>query len=162
MLTYRLLIWACCLLFSTCFYAQEEEKTFEPRLVREITPDKRVESFIEIRDSVLAFIDILKERWGEENDVDGKITWNNVSIDSIAGKIQVQLFHAILKPGEAFSKTTSISRKTKASEVRVIRLRFLQKDRDLLSSQQNVQYLKDFFLNLYNEILDDQSAEDDD
>ncbi len=162
MLTYRLLILACCLFVSTCFYGQEEEKTFEPRLVREITPDKRVESFIEIRDSVLAFIDILKERWGEENDVEGKITWNNVSIDSIAGKMQVQLFHAILKPGEAFSKTTSIFRKTKTSEVRVIRLRFLQKDRDLLSSQQTAQYINDFFLNLYNEILDNQSAEDDD
>ncbi len=162
MLRYRLLILACCLILPACFNGQEEEKTFEPRLVREITPEKRVESFIEIRDSVIAFIELLKERWGEENDVDGKIIWNNVNIDSIAGKIQVQLFHAILKPGESFSKTVSISKKTKTNEIRVIRLRFIQKDRDLLSSQQNALYIKDFFLNLYNEILNDQSTKDDD
>lgn len=158
---FRLLILIFFLSLSTCFFAQEE-KTFEPRLVREITPEKRVESFIEIRDSVIAFIEILKERWGEENDQDGKIIWNNVSIDSIAGKIQVQLLHTILKPGESFYKTISISKKTKANEVRVIRLRFMQKDRDLLSSQQNTQYIKDFILNLYNEIVNDSSTEDDD
>lgn len=147
---------------SHLLFAQEE-KVFEIKVVREVSADNKMESFIEIRDSVISFIDLLKERWGEEQDNNGVIIWNNVSIDSIEGKVQVKLYHSLLKHGESFTKTYPISKKEKSNEYRVIRIRFLQKQNDLMSSRKLTDYIKAYFMNLYSEICnteDDLNEED--
>ncbi|MCX7862570.1 MAG: hypothetical protein N2449_06210 [Bacteroidales bacterium] len=147
------------ILFSINLLGQEEN-VFEPKLVREITPDKKIESYIEIRDSVLAFIDVFKEKWGQEEDTDGKIRWTNVAIDSIDGKIELQLYHPKSKSRANFPKTTPIAKKTKGNEIRVIRLRFIQKNKDILSSQQNARYIIDYIKQLYTEIAESDEESD--
>ncbi len=138
----------------------QEEKEFKPRIVREIGSDNRFISYVEIVDSALAFIYTLKEKWGDEEDVNGKIIWNNVTIDSIEGKIKVELYHAIVKKGEGFNKTYPINKKEKANEIRIIRLRFMQKDKDLLASRQLSEYIMNFVLQVYDEIKKDDEKEE--
>ncbi|MGQ9846570.1 MAG: hypothetical protein ACUVQP_03580, partial [Bacteroidales bacterium] len=77
-------------LLPYCSFSQENEK-HEVKLIREITPDKKIQSYLEVRDSALAVLEILKEKWGEEQDVNGKIEWFNAKIDSIDAKVRVVL-----------------------------------------------------------------------
>jgi len=144
--------------FAVVFSAKligQEEKVFEIKIAREVNSENKIESFIEIRDSVIAFIELLKERWGEEPENNGIIEWKNVNIDSIEGKIQVKLYHFIVKQGEPLIKTVTVSKKTKQNEIRVIRLRFLQKQNDLLSSIKLTENIKEYFNNLYKEIVNE-------
>jgi|GEM_PF-5404701 hypothetical protein len=144
--------------FAVVFSAKligQEEKVFEIKIAREVNSENKIESFIEIRDSVIAFIELLKERWGEEPENNGIIEWKNVNIDSIEGKIQVKLYHFIVKQGEPLIKTVTVSKKTKQNEIRVIRLRFLQKQNDLLSSIKLTENIREYFNNLYKEIVNE-------
>lgn len=150
------------MLTAISLFGQEEEK-HEVNIIREITPDNKVESYLEIRDSALAVLDILKEKWGDEPEFNGKIEWSNASVDSIDAKVMVILYHGFSKKNAAAFKLYPTSRKDKPDEVRIIRLRFMQKDRDLLSSVQTALILKNFLNNILTQVfegtLDDQESD---
>jgi hypothetical protein len=148
------------LLFCNSYYAQEENSKIEVKIVREVTSENKIESYIEIRDSVSALVNLLFELWGEQADNNGVITWNNVSIDSIEGKIQVKLYHAILKKDAKFDKTCPLNKKLKSNEIRVVRLRFLQKQNDLLASSKLSEYIINYFNNLLQEISNNDDDDD--
>jgi len=141
------------LLSVSSLFGQEEVK-YEVSMVRDITPDNKVESYLEIRDSALAVLDILKEKWGDEPEVNGKMEWSNASIDSIDAKVRVVLYHGFKKNNGASFKLYPTSRKDKPDEVRIIRLRFLQKDKDLLSSVQTTLILKNFLYNILIQVFE--------
>lgn len=137
------------LFVSPCIYSQDEEVKHEATIIRDITPDNRVESYVEIRDSALAVIDLLKEKWGDSEEQNGKIQWSNAMIDSLEGKANVKLLHGIMKKGNQAFKTCPTSKKEKSDEVRIVRLRIMQKDKDILSSAVNSAIV----LNFINEII---------
>jgi len=130
----------------------QDESTPEAYIIREINTDNKIISYLEVRDSALAVLDLLKEKWGETEDINGKIIWNNVTIDSIEAKLRVELYHGFLKNGNF--KVCVLSKKEKADEKRVLRLRFMQKDKDLLSSMQTSQLLKNYFNRLLVEVFE--------
>lgn len=134
---------------SQLLYGQEDEIMPKANIIRFVTPNKKIESYIEIKDSVLAVIDILKDKWGEIEDQNGIIQWHNVMIDSLEGKTNVTLMHGIIKEGREGFKTCPISKKENKNKVRVLRLRFMQKDRDILSSP----VTSGIVLNFINDII---------
>lgn len=141
-----------------CSFSQEEEK-HEVKLIREITLDKKIQSFIEISDSALVVLEVLKEKWGDEQDVNGIIEWNNAKIDSIDATVRVILYHGFCKKSSSNFKQSSLSKKDKPDEIRVIRLRFLQKDRDLLSSTQTTNILKNFLNDILQKVFEGATEE---
>lgn len=141
-----------------CSLSQEEVK-HEVKLIREIAPDNKIQSFIEISDSALAVLEVLKEKWGEEQDANGIIEWNNAKIDSIEAKIRVILYHGFYKKNSSNFKLYPLSKKDKLDEIRVIRLRFLQKDRDLLSSAQTTNILKNFLNDILRQVFEGATEE---
>lgn len=143
-------------------FSQDDEKN-KVLLVREITPENKVESYIEIRDSAITVIEALKEKWGDEQEVNGKIEWINVSIDSIDAKIRVILYHGFTKKNNSFFKVYPISKKERSDDVRLLRLRFLQNDKDLLTSTQTTAILKRYMNNILSDIMEgEQKYQDDD
>lgn len=137
------------LFVSTWAHGQDEEIKHEASIIRDITPDNRIESYVEIRDSALAVIDLLKEKWGDADEQNGKIQWSNAMIDSLEGKANVILLHGIIKKGSHAFKTCSTSKKEKSDEIRIVRLRVMQKDKDMLSSA----ITSAIVLNFINEII---------
>ncbi|NSW45709.1 MAG: hypothetical protein HPY79_07850 [Bacteroidales bacterium] len=140
------------LLITLAVKAQDESRP-EASIIREISTDNKIISYLEIRDSAIAVLDLLKEKWGETEEINGKLTWNNVTIDSIEAKIRVELYHGFFKNGNF--KVCVISKNEKIDEKRVLRLRFLQKDNDLLSSMQTSQTLKNYFNRLLEEVSEE-------
>jgi hypothetical protein len=133
----------------------QDENPLEVYTVRYITPDNRVESYLEIRDSALAVIDVLKEKWGEDNENNGKIVWNNVQIDTIQGKINVTMLYGISKGEYVPFKVCPIPQKEKKDDKHFLRFRFMQKDKDLLSASDTAEILKKYLL----EILESLGSE---
>jgi len=146
------------LYFPYVLFAQDES-TPQSYIIREINSENKIISYLEIRDSALAIIDLLKEKWGDVEEVNGKITWNNVSIDSIEAKIHIELYHGFLKNNNF--KLVPLSKKEKADDKCVLRLRFMQKDKDLLSSMQTALILKNYFNRLLEEVFEGEKEEDD-
>lgn len=141
-----------------CSLSQDEEK-HEVKLIREITLDKKIQSYIEICDSALAVLETLKEKWGEDQDENGIIEWNNAKIDSIEAKVRVILYHGFYKKNSSNFKQYPISRKDKQDEIRVLRLRFLQNDKDLLSSAQTTNILKNFLNDILRQVFEGATEE---
>lgn len=145
-------------LLPFCSFPQEKQN-HQIKLIREVSPDKKIQSFIEISDSAMAVLEVLKEKWGEEQDANGIIEWNNAKIDSIEAKVRVILYHGFYKKNSSNFKTFPLSKKDKSDDIRVIRLRFLQKDRDLLSFAQTTNILKNFLNDILQQVFEGATEE---
>ncbi len=139
-----LLIWAS----SFNAMSQEEDQSLDVYIIRNITPENNVESYLEVRDSIFAVMEYLNEQWGESKQDNGKVCWNNVKIDSIQGSVNVTMLYGISKGEMAPLKVSTIPKKEISHDKHVLRFRFLQKDKDLLSSSATQKLLKDYFLNI--------------
>lgn len=128
--------------------SQEDDHSLDVYIVRNITLDNNVESYLEVRDSIFAVMEYLYEQWGESKQDNGKVCWNNVKIDSIQGSVNVTMLYGISKGEMVPLKVSTIPKKEISNDKHVLRFRFLQKDKDLLSSSVTQKLLKDYFLNI--------------
>lgn len=134
-------------LISLSSFAQEDEKplvavknkVYEPDIYN---PHVRVETFVEITDSIDYFIENIQELFGNTEEESGVFIWNNVLIDSITGKLKIQMAHGLLSyrsDKDYFRQCSSSGRiAIKKNEIRCLRLRFfLDKGNDALRSEKN-------------------------
>lgn len=126
-------------------------------IVRDVTLDNKILSFIEVRDSVDAFIETIKELWGDQDDINGKYQWNNVKIDSIEGNITV-----IAQTGQLRKNTflqQSLPNKNKIKNSYVIRLQFVQGKNNLLNSHQTSTIIKNFIDDILSQIVAEENVD---
>lgn len=142
------------------FQVKAQEIQLKTYIVREVTPDNKVISFIEVRDSVEAFLETIKELWGDQDNNNGKYQWNNVKIDSIEGNITV-----IAQTGQLRKNTflqQSLPNKNKIKDSYVIRLQFIQGKNNLLNSHQTSTIIKNFIDDILNQIVAEENVDGED
>ena len=158
-------------LFTACsciLYSQEDSlhvkighNVFEPDIVN---PSTRVETFIEVTDSIDFFIDKVQKEFGEIEEEDGNFVWNNVNIDSIGANLRIQMIHGYwsIKGSTATLKIipTSKAAKLKSDERRILRIRvFLKNGKDALTSKKNEIIIVQLLDNLLNQVNEKDSEE---
>ncbi|OFX28298.1 MAG: hypothetical protein A2X08_00545 [Bacteroidetes bacterium GWA2_32_17] len=107
-----------------------------------ILPDNKVESYIDVNDSVDFFIDAFEKRFGEVEEQNGVYNWSDVEIDSIGKNLKIKLLHGIwiTKKNEITFSPISPEKvkKLKSNEKRGVRIRvFLKDGKDALISKAN-------------------------
>lgn len=116
--------------FSISSYSQED--SLRVRINRNILADNKVESYIDVNDSIDLFINAMQKRFGEVEEVDGVYNWSKLEIDSIGKDVKFTMIHGIWTTKENSLKFTRVSPeklgKLKDNEKRGVRIRVFQKD----------------------------------
>jgi len=95
-------------------------------------PYSKVESYIDVNDSIDLFINAIQKRFGEVEEVNGVYNWSGISIDSIGKGIKIKMIHGLW-----ITKKSSIEfipcppkkvGKLKKNEKRGVRIRVFLKD----------------------------------
>ena len=117
-------------IFSLCSYSQED--SLRTHVNREILAGNKIESYIEVNDSIDLFINAMQKRFGEVEEVDGFYNWSGIELDSIGKDAKIRMIHGIwiTKKTQIEFKPISPEKisKLKDNEKRGIRIRVFQKD----------------------------------
>jgi hypothetical protein len=121
--------------FVLCFFsisAYSQEDSLRVSINRMILADNKVESYIDVNDSIDIFINAMQKRFGEVEEIDGVYNWSKLEIDSIGKDVKIKMIHGIwiLKENSLKFKPLSPEKigKLKENEKRGVRIRVFQKD----------------------------------
>jgi hypothetical protein len=147
------------LLLPTGFlYSQEDSlrvivrhDVIEPDLVN---PTTRIQTYININDSLDLFIDNIQKLFGEVEDENGIFVWNKIELDSALKDFKIVMANGIWSTKKDISSFTpaSVSKteKLNSKEKRGIRIRVFKKDgKDALSSKT----IETEFVRIFEELL---------
>lgn len=117
-----------CINFSV--YSQED--SLRARVNRIILENNKVESYIDVNDSIDLFIDAIQKRFGEVEEVDGVYNWSGIELDSLGKGVKITMIHGIwTTKGTSLKFTRASPEKTgklKSNEKRGIRIRVFMKE----------------------------------
>jgi len=130
------------LLITTYNLSFSQEDSLRAHVNRMILPDNKVESYIDVNDSIDLFIDAFEKRFGEVEEQNGVYNWSGVEIDSIGKNLKIKMLHGIWTTKKNEITFNPISpekaKKIKSNEKRGVRIRFFLKDgKDALISKAN-------------------------
>lgn len=131
------------LVFITmCIASYSQNDSLHAYVNRIILLDNKVESYIDVNDSIDLFIDAFEKRFGEVEEQNGVYNWSGIVIDSIGKNLKIKMLHGIWvsKKNNLEFKPISPEKagKLKANEKRGIRIRvFLKDGKDALISKTN-------------------------
>ncbi len=122
---------------------------------RVILFDNKVESYIDVNDSIDFFIDEFEKKFGEVEETNGVYNWSGIEIDSIGKNLKITMLNGIWSTKKNSIEFNPISPekigKLKENEKRGIRIRvFLKDGKDALISKKNELILKFIFESIIN------------
>lgn len=129
-----------------------------------INPNTRIETYIDINDSLDLFIDNIQKRFGEVEEVDGIFEWKGISIDSIKGKIRVVMANGFWfdKNGLPVFQVSPVDKtlKLRKNEKRGLRMRFFLSDgKDALLSRKNQLIIVSLLETALNAVKEEETTE---
>ena len=142
----RFFFFTITLIYSSLLFSQEDSlrvkinsTVIEPDL---INPNTRIETYLDINDSLDLFIDNIQKVFGEVEEINGIFEWKGISIDSIKGKIRVVMANGLWynKSDLPVFQICPLDKtlKLRKNEKRGLRMRFFLSDgKDALLSRKN-------------------------
>ena len=122
-----ILVFVC---FSYLSYSQDDD-SLRVSINRIILDDKKVESYIDINDSIDLFINAMQKHFGEVEEVNGVYNWSGIELDSLGKGVKITMSHGIWTTKENSLKFARVSPekvgKLKDNEKRGVRIRVFQK-----------------------------------
>lgn len=125
-----------------------------------VNPTTRVQTFIDIYDSLDLFIDNVQKQFGEVEDENGIYVWNKVQLDSVMKDFKIIMANGIWTVKKDISTFTPLpvskTEKINSKEKRGIRIRVLMKDgRDALSAKN----VESEFVRIFEDLLNKPAEE---
>lgn len=120
------------ILISLSFSVYSQEDSLRARVNRIILENNKVESYIDVNDSIDLFIDAIQTKFGEVEEVDGVYNWSGIELDSLGKGVRITMIHGIWTNKGTSLKFTRLSPektgKLKSNEKRGIRIRVFMKE----------------------------------
>lgn len=144
------------LLFITFWInANSQDDSLRAYVNRVILLDNKVESYIDVNDSIDFFIDKFEKKFGVVEEANGVYNWSGIEIDSVGKNLRIKMLHGIWitkKNSIEFNPvSTEKTGKLKSNEKRGIRIRVLLKDgKDALISKKSEIIIKQIIESMLN------------
>ncbi|MBI5540362.1 MAG: hypothetical protein HY951_09920 [Bacteroidia bacterium] len=120
------------ILISISYSVYSQEDSLRVHINRIILENNKVESYIDVNDSIDLFIDAIQQRFGEVEEVDGVYNWSGIELDSLGKGVKITMIHGIwtTKDTQLKFKVCSPEKvgKLKSNEKRGIRIRVYMKE----------------------------------